>query len=455
MTELPNNTSNVWEKHKNTYHPGNTAAQTRLMGPGVYRFVLTPHGWYLECTSRRFEFPFKVYGNHDHITDRIRRAWGALDANLGVLLNGLKGTGKTVTAQRVANWAIDQGIPVLVVTNPIPLTQVLERIEQPVVIIFDEFEKTHRQEEEQQALLTALDGMARNSHKRLFLFATNSKAVEDNFLDRPSRIRYLWEFGRLSEDVIEELLDDILDPELSEMRAEIITYLNTRKVLSIDVAKTVIQEVNTFREAPTEFENMMNLSEQDARGFTLEFVNEEGDVLRTLSHYFKPRRNDANLLRGCLTKSGQKAYVENQLADSLTYTFYDDGFRDTTIELVEATDDPSIWVCHVKVPIFDTWVKNFREVEGAWACDNALWIDVKPEEWKIPNWAYKTQRKEELTEEELTEASEWGDSHSVFGTGVRNLVRVLIKITQNFDTYSSQRHNSMVGPNKVVANPDF
>jgi len=403
---------------------------TKLLPMGIYRYELTPIGWFLERTGSRFEFPYKIYGNHESILQRVKRAWAALDSNLGILLNGIKGTGKTVSAQLLANWALDNGIPVLVVSHPVPLGEILEKLEQPVLVIFDEFEKTHQKPEHQQALLTAIDGMARNAYKRLFIFTTNTKQVDPNFIDRPSRIRYNWEFKRLEDDVIEEILDDLLDTDLQELRADILTYLATRKVVSIDVVKTIIQEVNIFREAPEAFSAIVNLTEQDARGFTVEVLDEKRQPTKTLSAWFTLHRGENTRLRAMLTKSGRAAWVDSNAAYGESSTFHD-RVRDLSLDIIHATDDPNEWVAHLKLPFFDTWVSKFRKLEQRHYNEN-IWLDQRPEDWRIPEWAHKFQAGTELTDEENAAMCEWISEETVYGTDKHQ--DVLIRITPNFES---------------------
>ena len=383
------NTSNVWDMQGTSFHPSSTATHVQHLEPGVYRYAKNMNGWWLEKERNHFEFPYKIYGEHSHILNRIKKAWQYHKGNLGTLLNGVKGTGKTVTAQLVGNWAIEQGMPVLVVQDPVPLALILGRIEQDCVVIFDEFEKTHRLMDDQQALLSAVDGMARNAHRRLFLFTSNSKHVEENFLDRPSRIRYCWEFNRLGDDVIEQLMDDLLEPHLWTHRAAISSYLATRKVCSIDVAKTVINEVNIFEEPPEAFAENMNLSELDVRAFVLELLDAKGETVRTLHDYFSLSAAECRQLRRHLTKSGGLAFQENfgnyDQQRVFTHKSYDRDRGGTVLELVKPTLDPSIWECRIKVPVQDTWFAKMEWIASRFYNGN-VWVDEKPEGWDLPQW---------------------------------------------------------------------
>lgn len=388
------NTNNVWQEFGTSFRPGQTANQRKVLPPGTYKYAADMSGWWLERASNQFEFPYKIYGNHDHIINRIKKSWGTMAGNLGILLNGLKGTGKTVTAQLVANWVIEElKMPVLVVSSPIPMADVLAHIEQEVLIIFDEFEKTHAKTEHQQALLTAIDGMARNSFKRMFIFTTNESRVEDNFIDRPSRIRYMWEFDRLEENLIEELMNDLLDKEMLEYKSDIVAYLTSRSVCSIDTAKTVITEVNVFQEPPAAFEEALNLSELRTSGFNIDYLDEENLVIESFCQWFKPRQ--VNALRTWLSKSGARRFQVTMMPDGSTADFNDFNMKKSIRLLQPTEDDPNVWFANVAVSIHETWL---RKVKGADNYDGSrdFWVDERPEDWETPEWARRMIKGEDL-----------------------------------------------------------
>ena len=186
-----------WSEHGIFFTPRTRAGKVPALPAGVFTFQPTMGGWGLNRIDDRFEFPFKIYDAHDYIIERVVKFWEAKKGPLGVWLNGVRGAGKTVVAQQVANELINRfETPVIIIRDPIPLDAVLAELNQDVVIIFDEFEKTHDQDEQQQ-LLSAIDGLSRSSHGRVFIFTTNRTDVDENYKDRPSRIRYVWNFQRV------------------------------------------------------------------------------------------------------------------------------------------------------------------------------------------------------------------------------------------------------------------
>ena len=146
---------------------------------------------------------------------RIIKTWSSElfinnNKNLGVIFNGLKGTGKTIAAKLLSNR---MGLPVIVISNPIEgMLEFIQSLCFECIILIDEAEKTFK--EEQEVLLKMIDGVYNNTRK-LYLLTTNKLTVDENLLGRPGRIRYIKEFGNLSVKAINEVIDDnLLDPTL-------------------------------------------------------------------------------------------------------------------------------------------------------------------------------------------------------------------------------------------------
>lgn len=414
----------VWQQIGNVFDPLDIAAQVDSLPAGVYSWIMHPDGtWSLIKDIDRFEFPFKIYDNSEPIIRRVETTWDSTTHNLGVLLNGVKGTGKSIAAQLLGNWAIDRGIPVLVIRHPIPiLDSVLIAIASPVVVVFDEFEKTHEKPEDQQHLLTTVDGMTRTEHKRMFVFTTNEKAINENFVDRPSRIRYVWEFDRLSDTVLEGIVDDLLILDCIQLRDGVLTYLRTRKILSIDVVKTVVNEVNIYKESPEAFASILNLSEQDAKSFKIEILDSNREVTSVLSESFAPGNTETRLLRNSLVKGSEFAKSIELIGGRM----FKDTLADISIFITGYTDSPYEWTASLQLPPRKTWVGKFKKVIDE-LYQNQLWLDPKPEDWTIPTWA----TKEKLSDDDESALNSWVQTGSVHGTYGRE--EFLIRITPRFE----------------------
>ena len=109
---------------------------------GTYDVNFDPMGGYSLSVRPNFKTTEKVYGNHLQMVDRMLDRYNKIDGNFGTILGGRKGTGKSMTARVVSEKLLEQGIPTILVTENTPgLPRFLQSIEQPVLILIDEFEK--------------------------------------------------------------------------------------------------------------------------------------------------------------------------------------------------------------------------------------------------------------------------------------------------------------------------
>ena len=231
-----------WIKSGSTYRQTGGGNLVDTLDPGIYQVGCGPmSGWYLERTGDKFVFDYKVYGVHTGIIEHILKVYSHLTGNMGVLFNGLKGTGKTVTAKILANQL---NLPVIIVksfgTNNTELVEFLSSINCDCILFFDEFEKQFA--ESDYSILQIMDGVYTSKYRRVFLLTTNNTHINENMLSRPSRIRYMKEFGNLELAVVTEYLNDNLADQTR--KEDLINYLDTLVFSTIDILKSIVDEVN-------------------------------------------------------------------------------------------------------------------------------------------------------------------------------------------------------------------
>ena len=96
----------VWlPKNGNLYLVDKQRELPSVLENGVYELEYHElFGFSLKPISENFEFPYKIYGLETDIIDRTLKYYNnTTSGNLGVLLNGIKGTGKTVTSKIICN----------------------------------------------------------------------------------------------------------------------------------------------------------------------------------------------------------------------------------------------------------------------------------------------------------------------------------------------------------------
>lgn len=380
----------MWIESGSTWKPVSPGCQVDKIKPGIYQYRASMFGWYLERIRDKFEFPFRIFHFDDSVVNRICLAWDRLtEGNLGVLLNGVKGTGKTVSAQLAANAMIERGVPVILANEPVPMADILEEIHQEVVLFYDEFEKTHHEEEEQQKLLSVLDGVSRSKYRRMYLLVTNNTKIDENLLDRPGRIRYKFEFDRLAREHLDMIVEAYLQKDRMHLRDEIVSWLFQRSVTTVDAAIKTIEEVNAFGESPSAFEDFFNLSEREATTYRI-MVSKDGADWEEYSDHFYPYERDRISTLKSLLAGGQLAekLLFDTRANQIALTFCDTS-REKMFFVNGRTSIRDVFTGFVYVLAKKTWMKDwFKRVEesslGPIYPDTLLFLDERPTSWKCP-----------------------------------------------------------------------
>lgn len=234
---------------------------------GIYQINQTPMTGelYLERIAEEFHFGFKLYGIDEKLVGHVLDTYNnqPTKKNIGVLLNGAKGTGKTVTAEVIANRL---GLPIILCDTPYPgLATFLASINHDCVFFFDEFEKNFRMKCEDddcagEDLLSIMDGVYNSDNCHVFILTTNELRINDNLISRPSRVRYLKSFNSvLDKKVLEEFIDDNLI--YKEYKEEIIEFIDSLTLATIDIVKSIVDEVNIHKCSVNDFKHFFNIKE--------------------------------------------------------------------------------------------------------------------------------------------------------------------------------------------------
>ncbi len=248
---------NIWARNGSTFKMGEVSNQEKHLPIGIFKICTTPMGeLFLELTDEKYGFPYKVYGHEKDLIKRVVRTYKHTKSNLGVLLNGIKGTGKTVTCELICN---ELKMPTLLIDRDYEnLVEFLSNIQQDICLFFDEFEKVFPTDYRTGSkLLSVMDGALKNEHRKVFLLTTNELRIEPNLVQRPGRIRYVKTFKNLSKACIEEIIDDKLKNK--EFREETLKFISQLELITIDIVTSIVSEVNIHDETPENFVNIFNV----------------------------------------------------------------------------------------------------------------------------------------------------------------------------------------------------
>lgn len=204
------------------------------------------------------QLPSKIYGDSEVFADRVCTKYASVDRNLGILMVGNKGAGKTLTGKLIASRI---SAPVIIITEGYDDSNFISFITDPTlgncVILIDEFEKLYDSNNaDSNKLLSLLDGPY-NTHHIFILTVNDFWRVNDMLKNRPSRIHFLKEFTGLEDDVVAEIGLDLLDdktyiPELIEVSQKM-------SECTFDTIMSLCKDCNLYHESPKACVKWMNI----------------------------------------------------------------------------------------------------------------------------------------------------------------------------------------------------
>lgn len=238
----------------NVVHSGDTF---QIYGEALKTYDKLPVGTYDVCFHKMMGFYLtshadlvvneeKIYGSSPAKVEKVLRGFQAVDRNFGVILSGRKGIGKSLFARQLAVRAKDYDLPLLLVSCYYPgIADFISSIDQKVIVLFDEFEKTFAEQEHnnpQEELLSLFDGI--DSGKKLFIITCNEVHKLNSYLiNRPGRFHYHFVLGNPNPDEIKEYMTDKLKPEYHHLIKKLVGF-SMNVDLTYDVLRAIAFELN-------------------------------------------------------------------------------------------------------------------------------------------------------------------------------------------------------------------
>ena len=243
------------------------------LSAGVYTLMYDANTceFYLE-DHKDFELPETLYGETLTQSVRIINTFKQREGNTGVMLSGKKGSGKTLLAKVISSKCIEEGCPVILINNAYygdDFVSFISKIEQPIVLFFDEFEKKYSDEKSKDSLLSFFDGTF--DSKVLSIVTCNKKHLTSQYiLNRPGRMYYSISFTGLSLEFIKEYAEkNLVDQSEKDGLLKVSGMLME---VNFDMLQALVEEMNRYNESALESVKYLNV-EPDTTRTTYEVVS--------------------------------------------------------------------------------------------------------------------------------------------------------------------------------------
>ena len=211
--------------------------------------------------SKDFEFP-KVYYQTNKDKKFVKRVLDTYKKTekltTGVLLSGLKGSGKTLMSKWIAK---ESNLPVIVIDSSVCSEDIegfFAKINTDVCVVFDEIDKYWNT----RYLLGFLDGVKPSCKKLVICTCNDEKEIDKYLNDRCSRIRYKKTFDSLNKDVVAGIINDVIkDKTKADAAAEY--CMTAMSVVSHDNVIIFAEEVkNNPKDSFDEIISFLNISKK-------------------------------------------------------------------------------------------------------------------------------------------------------------------------------------------------
>lgn len=254
---------------------------------GSYEVVFIPMQGFSLFTHHDLNVNEKIYGDYKRKAEKILGAFDVMERNMGVILSGPKGVGKSMFARHLTEQANSLGLPLVIVKNYVEgVEDYIASIEQEVVVLFDEFEKMFKDSSEQNRMLSLLDGV--DGGKKLFVVTCNEVNRLSNYmLNRPGRFHYHFEFMTPNKEEVREYMEDNLKEEFKG-NIDKVAGLAEMANLTYDCLRAIVFELNRGYSVEETLSDLnITIEDDDNVVYDMIVTTNDGETYRENDIYIK------------------------------------------------------------------------------------------------------------------------------------------------------------------------
>lgn len=325
---------------------------------GIYKVNFAPmEGWWLS-SEQQISVDEKIYGDHNRKVQKVVSTFDKFPRNLGVLLSGGKGMGKSLVCKKICIEMMEKGYPVIIVNKYIPgISDFLHKIDTESVIFMDEFDKMFQHDNEfesegpspQDEMLSLFDGIDVN--KKLFLVTCNDiNKLSTYFINRPGRFHYHFRFSYPKDEEIEQYLKENVNKKYHKEIINVIAFSHKVR-MNYDCLRSVAFELNLGYKF-YDFIDDLNILHLKNERFAITLVDNEDNEFKGIFELDPLSEN----IQAINLYNGRNDYAIQFKFDDLDYDSETQAYIATDLNKIKVNDRMSEKENNVKIKSFS--VKN-------------------------------------------------------------------------------------------------
>ena len=253
----------------------------KVLPPNAYTVNFSQMTGYSLSLHHDLSVNEKVYGPYIAKVDKVLKTFSSFDRNMGIILSGPKGVGKSMFARQLALKGKEFGLPLILVNNNYPgIGEFISSICQECIVLFDEFEKNFRDNEgnSQEKLLSLFDGI--DNGKKLFVITCNrTRELNEYLLNRPGRFHYHFVLTTPTREEIREYMNDILVDEAKQYIDKLVNACASYR-FTYDILRAIAFELNNGYDL-NETLNDLNIAKERSFMANIEVTFTNGMIANT------------------------------------------------------------------------------------------------------------------------------------------------------------------------------